>query len=311
MWHIAINGSPVRYDELTEDQIRSYVTSGAISQNALCWNPADGGDWRPIRGTTLDAMIYKIVSPEPSAIQPPPIPTLSPRAADPPKLPPWATPNEPNKKGIGAKGIVFGIAALAILGFLFLDVKVDNSGRSSTPSASATVSTTAPRQATSVAVMPPMPSDQQNFVWAVTETKTRYASFRGNEMAQGGTRPERASRLCQMGYPRAITGWTGTLRQATTNGDGRGVLSIEIAPDIYLKTWNNALSDIGDNTLLDPNSYVFSVASGMRVGQRVRFAGTFLRGTTDCVREGSMTMDGSMRRPEFLFRFSDLASVAQ
>jgi hypothetical protein len=43
-------------------------------------------------------------------------------------------------------------------------------------------------------------------------------------------------------------------------------------------------------------------------GQTVRFSGQFFRDDTDCIRETSLTMSGSMREPEFLFRFSDISS---
>lgn len=292
MWHLVVNGTPVRYDSLAEDQIRSLVADGTISQDTLCWNAAEGGDWKPVRGTQLDAMIYGVVDQR----QPPPIPPAY-------SAPTMTTKTEPTKGGIDTKGVILVLVGLSVVGMVMLASYGQNRSASS-PSAPQNT-----QQVREALAAPSMPSDQLNFVSTVTEVRNRYSQLRGNEMAQGATRPERATRLCQMGYPRAVYDWVGTIRQATTNGEGRGVISIEVAPEIHVKTWNNALSDIGDNTLLDPSSQVFQAASSMRVGQQVRFSGTFLRGRTDCVNESSMTMDGSMRKPEFLMRFTSLARL--
>lgn len=291
MWHLAVNGKPVRYESLTDDQIRSFVSNGTISQETLCWNAAEGGDWKPLRGTQLDEIIYRIVGQR----EPPPIPTT--------QVAPAAVEVESPKGGIDAKGVILVLVCLGVVGIVLMASYGQNR---STTSSSAPQTT---QQVRETLAAPSMPSDQLNFVSTVTESRNRYTQSRGNEMAQGAIRPERAARLCQMGYPRSVYEWVGTIRQATTNGEGRGVISIEIAPEIYVKTWNNALSDIGDNTLLDPTSPVFQAASGMRVGQRVRFSGAFLRGRTDCVNESSMTMDGSMRKPEFLMRFTSLTRL--
>ena len=92
----------------------------------------------------------------------------------------------------------------------------------------------------------------------------------------------------------------------STNNDGRGILSVEIAKEVQITTWNNALSDASSNTLLAPDSALYRKAVAMRVGQPVTFAGTFFTATPDCIRESSLTIDGSMTKPEFIFRFSNL-----
>jgi hypothetical protein len=74
-----------------------------------------------------------------------------------------------------------------------------------------------------------------------------------------------------------------------------------------VQTWNNALSDIEDDTLIDPKSALFAKASALSVGQEVTFSGAFRPYTTDCIREGSLTLSGSITEPEFIFRFSDVS----
>jgi hypothetical protein len=50
-------------------------------------------------------------------------------------------------------------------------------------------------------------------------------------------------------------------------------------------------------------------ATCLAKGQRVRLSGTFLDSSTDCVSESSLTLDGSLTEPEFIFRFSRIASL--
>jgi hypothetical protein len=127
-------------------------------------------------------------------------------------------------------------------------------------------------------------------------------------MAKGAARPARAKEICAVlkGALHVIN-WLGTVETLSSNSDGLGVLSIQIAEGISIKTWNNAISDIEDKTLIDPESAVFKLAVTLKIGQRVTFGGQFFPSPTDCIREGSLTQKGSLTKPEFIFRFSDIA----
>jgi uncharacterized protein YecT (DUF1311 family) len=88
----------------------------------------------------------------------------------------------------------------------------------------------------------------------------------------------------------------------------KGVLSVSIAPDILVKTWNNDLSDLIDRTLIQPGTPLFEAASSMAAGQYVTFSGLLYRGSDgDCVKEASLTLKGKVTEPEFIFRFDKLA----
>src|SRR3954447_3015699 len=50
------------------------------------------------------------------------------------------------------------------------------------------------------------------------------------------------------------------------------------------------LSDISDQTLIDPGSALFAKISTLKVGQKVVFSGTFTRSETDCIKETSLTL---------------------
>lgn len=131
-----------------------------------------------------------------------------------------------------------------------------------------------------------------------------------NDMAAGAQRQKRAKAICSLlGKRPSVKGWTGFITELSSNGDGLGVLSIGTSKGITVKTWNNALSDSSDNTLIPVDSPVMETAMNLSVGQAVEFSGTFVRDRTDCLREGSLTQDGSMREPEFIIRFTSLKQL--
>lgn len=149
------------------------------------------------------------------------------------------------------------------------------------------------------------PADQAALLAAIAEARSAYRSA-ANDMARGATRPQRGAAICKALRSRQVQDWTGVVSKLSSNGEGKGVLTIRIGDDVWAGTWNNAFSDIGSDTLIAPGSPVMNSAMRLSEGQWVRFSGTFLQDDTDCVREQSMTMDGSMRRPEFVFRFSSI-----
>jgi hypothetical protein len=118
--------------------------------------------------------------------------------------------------------------------------------------------------------------------------------------------------LCNEFSRAEVSGWVGQIETLTTNNDGRRVMSVAIGNKIYLKTWNDAVSDVGDGTLIKPGSALYEKALKLRTGERVAFSGRLFReaGSKDCFRESRPTMDGSMMEPEFIFRFSDICTPA-
>jgi hypothetical protein len=156
---------------------------------------------------------------------------------------------------------------------------------------------------------PGMPQSEKAFLVAVETGRGTYAAGK-NEMAKGAARPIRARAICSFFGPRIpIDDWIGTVSALSSNGDGKGVLAIEIGRDVFVKTWNNAVSDIVDETLLEPGSSIYTQALSLAKRQRVRFSGMFLDSPTDCVKESSLTLHGSLTEPEFIFRFSGVASL--
>lgn len=150
---------------------------------------------------------------------------------------------------------------------------------------------------------------QQNAFNEAIATYRDAHSKANNDLAAGAQRQKRAKSICQILKGSSIKGWTGFITQLSSNSDGLGVLAIETGKGVTVKTWNNALSDSGDKTLLKVDSPVFQEAMELQVGQAVEFSGTFIKDKTDCIRESSLTQSGSMENPAFIMRFTSLKKL--
>ena len=147
-----------------------------------------------------------------------------------------------------------------------------------------------------------LPARQEAFIQAVSEAREAFRAA-ANGLARGGTRAARREALCSVLKSRSVKGWVGRIVTLSSNADGKGVLSVELADGLAVKTWNNELADMGADTLISPSSRLFARLAALKEGDRIRFSGTFLPSDVDCIREASLTQSGSMRDPEFIFRF--------
>jgi len=150
-----------------------------------------------------------------------------------------------------------------------------------------------------------MPSDQTAFIQSVSGMRADYAAAE-NDMAKGGLRATRKEKVCASLNGATDVEWVGLVDDLSSNGDGKGVLSIKIAPHLTVSTWNNALSDIGQDTLLEPGSPIHTVAASMKKGDQVKFSGRFFQNDLDCIREKSFTLEGSLSDPDYLVKFENL-----
>jgi len=128
-----------------------------------------------------------------------------------------------------------------------------------------------------------------------------------NKLAKGATRPQRKKELCA--YKGAHNGWIGQVAKLDSNNEGKGVLSIIFANDMFIKTHNNALSDMRAKTLLEPGTEIFDKAVTLNRGDIIQFDGYTFADKTDCIQEMSLTLKGSMQEPNYIFKFTDLKKI--
>lgn len=143
------------------------------------------------------------------------------------------------------------------------------------------------------------------FISSVTDYSTKFKSAK-NELQESVLRDERAAVFSSLLKGRSVDSWVGTIEELSTNNDGKAVLSIRISPDIKIRTWNNALSDLGSNTLIEKNTSLYSTLLELSAGQNVFFSGTFPASKTDFIKEGSLTINGSMTNPDFILKFDSV-----
>ncbi|TKT70283.1 hypothetical protein YH63_002010 [Afipia massiliensis] len=154
----------------------------------------------------------------------------------------------------------------------------------------------------------PPPSDQARFIAAITQARSQFTSA-GNELAAGGIRNARQQAICSALQGHHAGGWIAKISYLSTNGDGRGVITLELASGLHVSTWNNDLSDLFDKTLIDPDTDIFKSLAVMKRGDTVRFSGGFFPSDLDCVKEQSVTLGGSMKSPVFTMRFSSIRKL--
>lgn len=149
------------------------------------------------------------------------------------------------------------------------------------------------------------PDQERHFIRIVEQSIARSNSAT-NDMQRGGIKADRTDALCHVLKNKFAGDWIGKVQTVDSNSDGRGVLSIRLARGISVKTWNNALSDILDNTLLIPRTPIFNTASNLKIGDYVIFSGHFIPDVDNCITEASMGLSGGLEEPEFIFKFSDI-----
>jgi len=156
----------------------------------------------------------------------------------------------------------------------------------------------------------PVPAKQEAFSQAVTKFYQPYNEA-PNDLKKSVLRTNRKSEIkTVLGSARSFKEWIGKINTLQTTGDGKAVLSIKLlGSGVQLKTWNNGLSDIGDDTLIKQSSSLFATIAELKVGSRVKISGSFIKSTQDYVRESSMSEHGSMTDPEFIVKFKSVSAL--
>lgn len=150
----------------------------------------------------------------------------------------------------------------------------------------------------------PQPAQEAQFIQIANEARDTFATA-SNDLKAGAALSGRNDAMCQLLGSGQVAGWTGTVTTLDSNGDGHGIVTIEIAPDTELGTWNNAFSDIMDDTLVKPGPLLNKLLE-LEEGENVRFSGTFRGSGGTCVNDSRLTQAGSVEDPSFIFRFADI-----
>lgn len=206
------------------------------------------------------------------------------------------------KKPIHKKWWFWLILVIAFFGIF-------GSGSGSKSDSSSSSPSSAPEAAKLDPIDEKRPQTQARFIETVSAAQQK-SKDADNDMQRGSAKSERDKNVCALLKTMKVKDWTGKITNITSNSDGKGVIEVEIAKNITVKTWNNALSDIGDHTLIEPGTKFFDFVASLKKGTKIQFSGNFFRGSSgDCVKESSMSLRGKLEDPEFIFSFVEIGTI--
>ncbi|MCB8877613.1 hypothetical protein [Acidisoma silvae] len=130
-----------------------------------------------------------------------------------------------------------------------------------------------------------------------------------SDFAKGAEVARRSAAICKLLTSLEVTDWPATIETLSSNHDGLGVLEVRIGPHTKLDTYNNALSDMGSDTLIKPSEPFFDGLASMHESRPVIVSGRFLPDQNSCITESSLTQAGSMDSPDFIFKFTDVRAA--
>lgn len=150
-----------------------------------------------------------------------------------------------------------------------------------------------------------LPAREQDFI-EIVQTGIEKADEAENDLQAGRALTKRDKALKQGDFDSAKQ-WRGTVKTLDSNGDGDGVLVVELAPNVAVGTWNNAFSDINDNTLIKSDK-MMDTLSEMSEGDEIIFSGKFITDGGMPENKG-LSKIGKLQDPEFVFDFSSVKAA--
>lgn len=200
------------------------------------------------------------------------------------------------------KWVVGGFAALVVIGAIAGPQKPKTPGATDANGQGTSV-----KVSVTVPATERLPEKQNKFISVIADYKARFEAA-SNELQESAARDRRrTSILGVLGSQMGAEAWTGTLRKLETNTEGKAIITVRVAPDLDVLTWNNALTDSLYSTMIEKSSPVYETLMHMSVGDKLKFSGNFIRAEDDGILEGSMTIRGAMTAPEFLFQFTQVS----
>lgn len=211
--------------------------------------------------------------------------------------------------------VTLGITAVAMI------LACAGGGANSAPGVSApqapVVSPPAASEPPPAPVAPPppaitIPAAQQAFCDAVKAGLDGYKGAQGggaNQLILSKLRTVRKAAVTKAVKGATFKDWVGDLTDLTTTGDGKAAVKVTLMCDVAVTigTWNNAMSDIMDNSLIDQSNPLYDGLAQLGDGAKVKVSGKFAIGDVDGFRESSLTEMGSMTDPAYIVRLMGIS----
>lgn len=148
-----------------------------------------------------------------------------------------------------------------------------------------------------------LPAAQEAFSKRVAKAAAEFDAT-DNELRMTKAITDRNKALCKA-TGGSFKGWKATVTDVGSTGDGYGYFSVIMEDDIELSTWNNALSDIGSDSLIKPTNKLFDTLLDLSSGDTVTVSGSFLRDDS-CVMTSNVTEVFDASSPDFKVNFTSI-----
>ncbi|GAA1487489.1 TM2 domain-containing protein [Brachybacterium sacelli] len=158
---------------------------------------------------------------------------------------------------------------------------------------------------------PVVPATQQAMSDAVAQGRSE-AENAETDLQRANVLTVRSESMCESISDGAVEDWVGTVVTVDANGEGKAVVTLSIEEDIEIGTWNNAFSDMSDNTLIEQGSPLYDSALALAPGDTVTFSGTLKsgnEGNDECYYASNMTEAMSIDSPDYIITFSALKKL--
>jgi hypothetical protein len=149
--------------------------------------------------------------------------------------------------------------------------------------------------------------DQKEFIRIIEDAIVEIEDAE-TELQQSVALRKRDDALCAVLNKRVATKWTGKITEVGSNSEGFAHVEIELADGVRVKTWNNAFSDIGDDTLISPSADFFDNLVAMSEDTVVTWTGRFAAGDSFCLKKANLTQTFYGIDPQFIVKFSNIES---
>lgn len=152
------------------------------------------------------------------------------------------------------------------------------------------------------------PENQNKFLQIIESAKEKIDAAE-TELQESVALRQRDNDLCAVLNGRTAKNWTGKITEVGANGEGKAHVEIELSDSVRVKTWNNAFSDLSDNTLIPPSASFFDNLVAMSEGTVVEWSGKFLSGKDFCLKKANLTNVFYAIDPQFIVKFSDIRTA--
>ena len=210
------------------------------------------------------------------------------------------------------KKIIIPLISLVVL------ISIVNSGSESENSPATESATSAPADQSQVPESPQpeavvgedsqyglYPSDQKEFIDVIVAARTAIDNAE-TDLQESVALRKRDKDLCKILSSNSAKNWVGVLTEVGANGEGKAYVEIELAENVRVKTWNNAFSDLSDNTLIPTSASFFDRLVALTEDTKIVWSGKFLSDSDSCLKKANLTDVFYGIDPQFVVRFSDI-----